>query len=93
MNSEPDPSHLLRLSSAFCRGLHRIAVVWSLIVIVVLALAQWLELLAHRPGGAAFAIAERPVFMAMFAMGVLLAMKWEIVGGSIAGCTGSPVPS
>ena len=87
MSDEPDPAHLLRLSRRFCRGLHLVAFVWSLVVIVLLALAQWLDLLAHRPGGAAFAIAERPVFMALFAVGVLLALRWEIVGGSIAAFT------
>ena len=87
VTDEPNPAHLLRLSRAFCRALHWVAVVWSLVVIVLLALAQWLDLLAHRPGGAAFAIAERPVFMALFAVGVLLALKWEIVGGSIAAFT------
>ena len=89
MTSAVQPPHWLRLSLPFCRALHRVAVVWSLVVIILLALAQPLDLLAHRPGGAAFTIAERPVFMVLFAIGVLLAFRWEIVGGSIAAFTAS----
>ncbi len=63
------------------------AVGWSLLTIGALALSSPLDLLDHRPGGATFEIWQRPIFMAMFAFGVLLALRWEIVGGTIAAFT------
>jgi len=64
-----------------------VAVGWALVAIAALALAGPLDLLSHRPGGAAFGIAERPIFMAMFAVGVIVALRWQIMGGAIAGFT------
>ncbi len=78
---------LLGLSRPVCRLLHRLAVGWALVAIAALALAGPLDLLSHRPGGAAFEIAERPVFMALFAVGVIVALRWQILGGAISGFT------
>ncbi|MFQ5556976.1 MAG: alkaline phosphatase D family protein [Acidimicrobiales bacterium] len=61
----------------------------ALVAITGLALSDALDLLEHRPGGTAFEISERPVFMALFAAGVLLALRWEIVGGIVSGFTAS----
>ncbi len=82
-----DDAPLLGLSRPVCRLLHWVAVGWALAAIAALALAGPLNLLSHRPGGAAFEIAERPVFMAMFAVGVIIALRWQIMGGAIAGFT------
>ncbi|MDH3753440.1 MAG: hypothetical protein OEU32_06160, partial [Acidimicrobiia bacterium] len=86
-NSTAPP--LLGLSRPFCRAMHWVAVAWALLAIAGLALAGPLDLLDHRPGGAAFEISERPFFMALFAVGVLLALRWQIVGGAIAAFTAS----
>ncbi len=69
--------------------MHWTAVSWSLLAIAGLALASPLDVLDHRPGGAAFEISERPIFMGMFVVGILLALKWEIVGGIVSGFTAS----
>jgi phosphodiesterase/alkaline phosphatase D-like protein len=67
--------------------IRRTTLVWSILTIAALALEGRLELLDTRPGGTAFSISVRPVFMAAFVVGVLLAWRWEIVGGIVAAFT------
>ena len=86
---ESPSSSLLGLSDRFCRHLHWFAVSWSLVAIAGLALASPLDLLDHRPGGAAFEISVRPVFMVLFLIGLLVSLKWEIAGAIVSAFTAS----
>jgi len=86
---ESPSSPLLGLSAPVCRALHWFAVSWSLVAIAGLALASPLDLLDHRPGGAAFEISERPVFMVLFVIGILVSLKWEIAGAIVSAFTAS----
>lgn len=46
----------------------------------------WLD---YRPGGAAFDVDVRPIFTGLFVVSLLLALKWEIAGGAMAGFAGA----
>jgi phosphodiesterase/alkaline phosphatase D-like protein len=67
-----------------CRVLRTIAVVWSLAMVALLAISSRFEILDARPGGNAFELQAKPILMVFFALGALLAWKWEILGGILA---------
>jgi hypothetical protein len=73
------------------RILHRVSLVWALVTVVGLELARRELWLHHRPGAETFEIGSRPVFLALFAVGALLAWRWEIAGGTLAAFTASGV--
>ena len=62
----------------------RIGVLVAVVVIVLLALDQRFDWLRHGPGGEAFNLNEQPVFMAFFAVGALIALRWRLWGGVVA---------
>lgn len=63
---------------------HLAAVALAILVVVFLALDQQFGWLRHRPGGDAFDLNEQPVFMVLFAVGALVALRWQLVGGALA---------
>lgn len=65
----------------------RAATILALVVVGLLALDQRYSWLNHRPGGDAFDVVQQPVFMALFALGALLALRWRLVGGTVAAFT------
>ncbi len=67
--------------------MHWLATGLALLFVAVLALDQRYGLFRHSPGGEAFEVNEQPVFLALFAIGVLVAVRWQIVGGAIASFT------
>ncbi|MGI9624895.1 MAG: alkaline phosphatase D family protein [Acidimicrobiales bacterium] len=71
------PHWILHASHVLATGL-------ALAMIATLALDQEFSWLRHRPGGDAFDLNEQPVFMALFAVGALVALRWKLVGGTIA---------
>lgn len=75
---------LLGLSDATTRRLHWFAFVWSVVTIVGLSLATRLDWVNTRPGRSAFPLTIQPVFMVVFAIAVVVAWKWEIIGGTVA---------
>jgi hypothetical protein len=82
---EPRPQRpILGLSTSVCRVLRWVAFVGAIAIVAVLALSSRLELLDARPGGNAFEIRVKPIFMVLFVVGAVLAIRWEIAGGLIA---------
>ena len=59
----------------------RMAAFIALVVVVLLALDQRFDWLRHGPGGEAFNLGEQPVFMVLFAVGALIALRWKLIGG------------
>jgi hypothetical protein len=82
---------LLPLAPGMVRLLHRVSLVWAVVVVVFLELARRELWLRHQPGTETFEITARPAFLALFAVGALLAWRWEIVGGAIAAFTAGGV--
>lgn len=82
---------LLPLGSEAERLLHRVSLVWAWFAIVALEIAGWAGWLAHRPGTETFEIAVRPLFLALFAVGALLAWRWTVAGGLIATFTAAGI--
>ena len=85
---EPRPGQIHVPHGVLIAG-HRVATAMGLLVIFLLALDQRYGWLQHRPGGEAFDLNEQPIFMALFALGALLALRWQLVGGGIAAFTGA----
>lgn len=82
---------LLPLAPEFTRLLHRVSLLWALGALVGLEVAGLLGWLAHRPGTETFELAVRPLFLALFALGALLAWRWEIAGGVLATFTAAGI--
>jgi hypothetical protein len=78
---------IVPLSPRTCRVLRVLTFVWSAITVGGLILSSRVQLLDARPGGNAFEIQVRPVFMGLFLFGALLAWRWEIAGGTLAAFT------
>ena len=66
------------------QALHVLASAVAIVVVLLLALDRRYGWLQHSPGGDAFDLNEQPWFMAMFAVGALLAIRWQLLGGAIA---------
>ncbi len=62
---------------------------WAALVLGALAIALsllgtrfgWLD---YKPGGAAFDVSVRPIFTVFFGVALLIALRWEVVGGAMA---------
>ncbi len=65
-------------------ALELIAISLALIVIGLLWLDRRFNWLGHRPGGQAFDLVSQPFFMAVFALGSLLALRFRLLGGTLA---------
>lgn len=64
-------------------GGHRLATGSAFVVVALLALDQRYGWLRHSPGGEAFDLNEQPYFLALFAIGVLVALRWRLIGGAL----------
>ncbi len=84
MTPTPPVAPILGLSERVCRRLHWFALGWTLVTIAALEVSGRMRWLDHRPGRDAFEIQARPVFIALFALGAVLAWHWEIIGGALA---------
>ncbi len=63
---------------------HLVATALALVVVILLALDQRYGWLQHSPGGDAFDLNEQPIFMIAFAVGALIALRWQLAGGALA---------
>jgi phosphodiesterase/alkaline phosphatase D-like protein len=79
-----EPRPILGLSPLTCTVLRAFASSVAIVTVGGLALSSRLDLLDARPGGDAFEIEIKPLFMALFAIGAVFALRWEIIGGVIA---------
>jgi phosphodiesterase/alkaline phosphatase D-like protein len=84
-----EPRPILGLSRRTCRVLHAISLLGALVVVAGLLLSSRLDLLDARPGGNAFEIKVKPIFMATFVVGALLALRWELLGAIVAAFSAS----
>lgn len=71
------------------RVCHRAAILLALLAVLALALAGRYGWLHHRPGGEAFTVGAQPWFMAAFAFGTVVALRFRLVGGAITVFTAS----
>ncbi len=81
--NEPRPKHFHVPHGVLHAG-HQLATGLSFVVVAVLALDQRYDWLRHSPGGEAFDLNEQPYFLALFALGITLALRWHLVGGVLA---------
>jgi phosphodiesterase/alkaline phosphatase D-like protein len=75
---------ILGLSRRTCRILHVASIGAAIAVVTGLVLSSRLDLLDARPGGNAFELKIKPIFMVTFLVGAVLALRWEIVGAIVA---------
>lgn len=76
---------MLDLPPASVAALKRIALVLAVIAVVVLVLGRRFGWLDYKPGGAAFDNYISPAFVGLFVVATVVALRWEIVGGAVAG--------
>jgi hypothetical protein len=84
LQSRPNLRPIIPLPRRVRRVMHAVALTWSLAMVTLLALSSRLEVLDARPGGNAFELRAKPILMFSFALGALLAWRWEIIGGAVA---------
>lgn len=78
---------VLGFSDATTAWMRRFALGWSLLAVTGLFLSTSLDLVQAQPGRSGFASTIQPFFMIGFVLAVLIAWKWEIVGGTLASFT------
>lgn len=79
-----DTTSLIDLSSSAIGTLKKIALVLAIVAVVAFVAGRRFGWLDYRPGGASFDILISPIFVAVFVVATIVAMKWEIAGGAIA---------
>ena len=65
-------------------GLRWVAFFAAILAVIFSAFGRQLGLVEFRPGGAAFDSLVRPIFLVVFVVGILIAIRWPIVGGVVA---------
>jgi phosphodiesterase/alkaline phosphatase D-like protein len=84
MNEQRPATGQIHIPHWILHAAHLLATSLALLVVILLALDQRFGWLRHSPGGSAFDLNEQPVFMAMFAIGALVALRWQLAGGALA---------
>lgn len=79
-----DAPTLLELSDTTIGAVKRIAFVLAVIAVLVLFVGRRLGWLEYRPGGAAFDNLINPIFVVLFLVAALVAVRWELIGGAVA---------
>jgi phosphodiesterase/alkaline phosphatase D-like protein len=74
----------LHVSHRLLHALEIAAILLALIFIGLLVLDQRYSWLGHRPGGQAFDLISQPVFMVLFVIGAILALRYLLHGGGLA---------
>jgi len=82
---------ILGLSEHVVRRLRRTAFFWALLAMTGLLLSTQAGLLHHRPGGDAYEIQQRQVFLIAFVIAVLLSWWSEVIGGTIASMSAAAI--
>jgi len=75
---------LLDLSPALLAMIKRFAFALAVAAIVVLVAGRRFRWFDYRPGGATFDSFISPIFIGLFVVATLVALKWEILGGALA---------
>ncbi len=83
-----DPT-VLSLSPTAVVAVRRVAFALGMIAVALSYVGHRYGWLDFRPGGTAFDVDIRPVFTGFFVVSLLVALKWEIVGGALAGFAGA----
>ncbi|MGI9613304.1 MAG: alkaline phosphatase D family protein [Acidimicrobiales bacterium] len=84
MNRQDPRRGDLHVSHRLLHAVEIAAIALALIFTGLLALDQQFSWLGHRPGGQAFDLTSQPVFMALYAIGALLALRFRLLGGALA---------
>jgi hypothetical protein len=87
--NSPATHHLIDLSETTVAALKRVALGVAVIAVVVAFAGRRSGWLDYRPGGAAFDTLVSPVFIGVFVVAALIALRWEIVGGALAAFAGA----
>ncbi len=80
---------LIELNPSTVGVLKKIAIALGVVAILFGVAGRRYGWLDYRPGGAAFDEMISPAFTALFVVALLLALRWEIVGGAIAAFAGA----
>lgn len=64
--------------------LHLLSTIAGLVAAASLWLDQRYDWFEHSPGGDAFEVNEQPYFIVIFALGAILAFRFQLLGGTIA---------
>lgn len=83
MNGSHGPS-LIALAPATIDIVKKLALVLAAVAVAVFFAGRRYGWLDYRPGGAAFDGYISPGFIALFIAAALIALRWEIVGGTVA---------
>lgn len=84
MDDDNDRPAGVHIAHHWLRAANQVAVGTALVVMIFLALDQRFGWLRRRPGGEAFDSLSQPIFLAVFGIGSLLALRWRLFGGGIA---------
>ncbi len=76
---------LEHLPSPLIGVLKKLAVAAAIVAVVVLIAGGRYGWLDYRPGGAAFDVQIVPAFVAVLVVALVVALKWEVAGGALAG--------
>ncbi|MEZ5377050.1 MAG: alkaline phosphatase D family protein [Acidimicrobiales bacterium] len=83
------PRPLLTLDDRVVATLRRFGYLIAVGAVLASALGHRYGWLDYRPGGAAFDNQVRPVVTAIFVVAMLIALRWEIIGGALAAFAGA----
>lgn len=82
---------LLQLPEHVIARVRRIAFGWALLAMIGLVLATQAGLLHHQPGGDAYEIQQRQMFLIAFGVAVLISWWSEIIGGTVASMSAAAI--
>ncbi len=80
---------LLKLAAPTIDALRRTGLAVALFAVFLSFAGHRFGWLDFKPGGSAFDVDIRPVFTGLFIISILVALKWEIVGGALAAFAGT----
>ncbi len=79
----------LELSASAIVALRRAGFVTAIVTVLMSFAGHRYGWLDFKPGGASFDVDVRPVFTGLFIVSMLVALKWEVVGGALAAFAGA----
>ena len=77
-------THLLQLPERTVSQIRWAALVLGALAITMSLLGTRFGWLDYKPGGTAFDVSVRPIFTVFFGVALLIALRWEVVGGAMA---------
>ncbi len=79
-----DDQPVIGVAATTLAGLRWVAFFSALLAVLFSACGHRFGLVEFRPGGSSFDSVVRPIFLALFVVGIVAAIRWEIIGGLIA---------